>query len=299
MAGESRHSLLQWINDLCQVQYTKVEQCGNGAVYCHVIDSIFLDVPVHKIKLNAKQSYELMANYKILQNAFKDHQIDKVVTNHLGGTVAQTLTLLAQPVPVEKLMNCKMQDNLEFLQWLKKFWDMNFPGGEYDALARRGGTGAGSARSGSSAGVRPAGRSPVTTTSAPPARAGAAATTASRRSGPAAGSARTGSGVGVRPSNASSSNNDAAVQQLTSQMEEMRVSVDGLEKERDFYFNKLREIEILIGARLETEDETMTETEKNLLLEIQQILYSTEEGFEVPDVEEEDGLQHEDDLETF
>lgn len=44
----------------------------------------------------------------------------------------------------------------------------------------------------------------------------------------------------------------------------------------DFYFNKLRDIEILIGARLETEDETMTETEKNLLLEMQQILYSTE-----------------------
>lgn len=30
-----------------------------------------------------------------------------------------------------------MQDNLEFLQWLKKYWDMNFPGGEYDAVARR------------------------------------------------------------------------------------------------------------------------------------------------------------------
>ena len=30
-----------------------------------------------------------------------------------------------------------MQDNLEFVQWLKKFWNENFPGGEYDAMSRR------------------------------------------------------------------------------------------------------------------------------------------------------------------
>jgi RP/EB family microtubule-associated protein len=29
-----------------------------------------------------------------------------------------------------------MQDNLEFLQWLKKFWDANWDGTEYDAAGR-------------------------------------------------------------------------------------------------------------------------------------------------------------------
>lgn len=33
---------------------------------------------------------------------------------------------------------------------------------------------------------------------------------------------------------------DAALQALTAQMTEMKVSVEGLEKERDFYFNKVR-----------------------------------------------------------
>lgn len=33
---------------------------------------------------------------------------------------------------------------------------------------------------------------------------------------------------------------DAAVQALTSQMNEMKLNVEGLEKERDFYFNKVR-----------------------------------------------------------
>jgi len=34
-----------------------------------------------------------------------------------------------------------MQDNLEFTQWLKKFWDANWSGEEYDAIGRRGGQG--------------------------------------------------------------------------------------------------------------------------------------------------------------
>lgn len=40
---------------------------------------------------------------------------------------------------MDKLIKCKMQDNLEFLQWLKKYWDAHFPGGEYDPVARRNG----------------------------------------------------------------------------------------------------------------------------------------------------------------
>jgi RP/EB family microtubule-associated protein len=43
-------------------------------------------------------------------------------------------------------MKCKFQDNLEFMQWVKRFWDQNFPGGNYDAAQRRRG-GAPSAKS--------------------------------------------------------------------------------------------------------------------------------------------------------
>jgi RP/EB family microtubule-associated protein len=38
-------------------------------------------------------------------------------------------------------MKCKFQDNLEFMQWVKRFWDQNFPGGGYDAVQRRKGGG--------------------------------------------------------------------------------------------------------------------------------------------------------------
>jgi hypothetical protein len=39
--GESRSELLAWLNELLQINYTKVEQCGTGAAYCQVLDSIY------------------------------------------------------------------------------------------------------------------------------------------------------------------------------------------------------------------------------------------------------------------
>ena len=42
--GESRTELLAWLNDLAQLGYTKVEQCGSGAAHCVIMDSIFRDV---------------------------------------------------------------------------------------------------------------------------------------------------------------------------------------------------------------------------------------------------------------
>ncbi|CAO0794427.1 unnamed protein product [Mucor circinelloides] len=77
--GESRTELLAWLNDLLQTRYTKVEQAGTGAAYCQIFDSIYGDVPVSKVKFEAKLEYEYVGNYKILQNVFKKHKVDKVV----------------------------------------------------------------------------------------------------------------------------------------------------------------------------------------------------------------------------
>ena len=42
-------------------------------------------------------------------------------------------------IPVEKLVKGRFQDNFEFVQWFKKFFDANYDGHEYDAVAERGG----------------------------------------------------------------------------------------------------------------------------------------------------------------
>lgn len=40
-------------------------------------------------------------------------------------------------IPVERLVKCKFQDNLEFLQWIKQYWSTNYQGQVYDAVGRR------------------------------------------------------------------------------------------------------------------------------------------------------------------
>lgn len=42
-----------------------------------------------------------------------------------------------QIIPIEKLVKGKFQDNFEFLQWFYKFYQANYDGTEYDALAAR------------------------------------------------------------------------------------------------------------------------------------------------------------------
>ena len=57
--------------------------------------------------------------------------------------------------------------------------------------------------------------------------------------------------------------------------------VEGLEKERDFYFGKLRDIEILLQA--------YAGPEKELSKQIFDILYATEDDFVIADGEGEVG----------
>lgn len=40
-------------------------------------------------------------------------------------------------MPIDKLVKGRFQDNFEFLQWFKKFFDANYGGTEYDAVAQR------------------------------------------------------------------------------------------------------------------------------------------------------------------
>ncbi|KAL7792487.1 microtubule associated protein [Trichoderma ceciliae] len=243
--GESRQELLNWLNSLLQLNMTKVEQCGTGAALCQVFDSIFMDVPMSKVKFNVSGDYAYIQNFKVLQNTFLKHQVDK-------------------PIPVEQLVKCKMQDNLEFLQWTKKFWDLNFPDHDYDAVARRKG------------GALPA------SSGAP--RAAAVSSSASARRGGVTPS------TGPRLAKAAPGPATAALQAENATLKE---TVTGLERERDFYFSKLRDIELLIQQAVE-EDPELEKQEDGLIKHIQTILYSTEEGFEIP--AETEGL---DDQETF
>jgi len=145
-----------------------------------------------------------------------------------------------------------MQDNLEFLQWSKRYWDQYFPGGDYDALARRKG----------------AGGPPAASTPAPSASRTSGAGSAARRANPqpTAGAARSKVGGGA---------SSATVAENT----QLKQTVEGLERERDFYFSKLRDIELLVQQAVE-QDPEIEKDENGLIRLVQAILYSTEVSLE-------------------
>ncbi|KAG0299736.1 hypothetical protein BGZ98_009801 [Dissophora globulifera] len=249
--SESRAELVAWVNELLDINYTKVEQLGSGAAYAQIMDTIYGDIPMARVKFASKHEYEYLGNYKVLQNSFLQHKIDK-------------------SIPTERLMKCKMQDNLEFTQWLKKFWDLNYPGTEYDPVARRGGAGD----------VQNAAANRSASTPVKRAVNNGANRSVSGRSGLSGGNS----------SFRKTSPDQTVVLNLQKELQEERNTVVALEKERDFYFGKLRDIEVMIQQDLDRSPEM---ADSPILKEIQAVLYSTEDGFEIPQEEEGQGAPEE------
>uniref|UniRef100_A0A2K6EPY3 Microtubule-associated protein RP/EB family member 1 n=1 Tax=Propithecus coquereli TaxID=379532 RepID=A0A2K6EPY3_PROCO len=201
----SRHDMLAWINESLQLNLTKIEQLCSGAAYCQFMDMLFPgSIALKKVKFQAKLEHEYIQNFKILQAGFKRMGVDKII-------------------PVDKLVKGKFQDNFEFVQWFKKFFDANYDGKDYDPVA---------ARQGQETAVAPSLVAPALN----------------------------------KPKKPLSSSSAVNVLKLT---------VEDLEKERDFYFGKLRNIE-LICQENEGENDPV-------LQRIVDILYATDEGFVIPD----------------
>jgi len=103
-----KNVLLAWLNDFFAAGYLKVEQMSNGAMACQIMDAIYPGkVALNKVNFDARTQPESVANFKVLQALFDKEQIPKYVD-------------------VSKLLNAKFQDNLEFLQWLKQYFDKNY-----------------------------------------------------------------------------------------------------------------------------------------------------------------------------
>ena len=228
-----RGELISWINDTFQLSVNKVEQCATGAVYCQIIDAIFPGtVSMAKVKWGAKHDYEFVENYKVLQQAFAKNEIKRYID-------------------VDKLVKAKYQDNLEFLQWLKRYHDINCNGEGYDAVGRRKGQDLYYILGGDKIGGPTAGKAnKIPVKSSAPIKSsigvGLKASGTTSTSKVAATGASTGPKVGggaVKKTDAAGSDN---VKHLQSEIHDMKLNMDTLEKERDFYFGKLRDIEMLL-----------------------------------------------------
>ncbi|CAJ0968037.1 unnamed protein product [Ranitomeya imitator] len=187
-----------------------------------------------------------------------------------------------QIIPVERLVKGKFQDNFEFVQWFKKFFDANYDGKEYDPmLARQGQDVAPPPNPGDQVFNKPK----KTIISSVPQRT---SPTGPKTMQPPARLQNSSHPIKRNPpiTRNGGSELDSQITELNQQLMELKLTVDGLEKERDFYFSKLRDIELICQ---EHESENV-----GVLSKIIDILYATEEGFAPPDDDENDELQAED-----
>ncbi|KAL9243227.1 hypothetical protein vseg_017139 [Gypsophila vaccaria] len=233
-----RNEILQWINKNLQLNLSKVEEAASGAVQCQLMDMTFPGVvPMHKVNFDGKTEYEFIQNYKVLQDVFSKLKIDK-------------------HIDVNKLVKARPLDNLEFLQWLKRYCD-SVNGGimneNYDPVERR-------SKNGKDRSVKTCQKS---------------SKSLQTNNMHNFGSDR----VGVRKTSGNkqakgSSSPDGVdyeeqVESLSQEINDLKLSVDVLEKERDFYFGKLRDVEILCQAsELESQP---------IAVAIKKILYAADE----------------------
>jgi RP/EB family microtubule-associated protein len=77
--------------------------------------------------------------------------------------------------------------------------------------------------------------------------------------------------------------------ELQNEVANLRSMTDAAIGERDFYFGKLRDVEILMQTRnlVLEKGETLSDDLKDMLASLEKILYATAEGFEVPAEDEQ------------
>ncbi|KAI3922409.1 hypothetical protein MKX01_006098 [Papaver californicum] len=239
-----RTEILAWINSTLHLNISKVEEAASGAIHCQLMDSVHPGiVPMHKVNFDAKNEYDMINNYKVLQDVFNKLKINK-------------------NIEVSKLVKKRPLDNLEFMQWMKRYCD-SVSGGlmmnSYNPLERRE-----ACKGGKEVGKK-------------------TAQTHQTSSRPSTAPSKSQSAHNTRRNDGSSNNTNPTVKvarptssgglAYDEKITELKLSVDSLEKERDFYFAKLRDIELLCQCP-EIEDLPVVGA-------IQRILYAADESASV------------------
>ena len=155
---------------------------------------------------------------------------------------------------VDRLIKGKYQDNLEFMQWFKRFFELSVSEKptDYDANAQRA-----KGKGGSSYNLAKSGKGGVSGVAKVTAAAGSKSTKPSTTAASSKKTSTTTSSTATTTTRSTGANkktapanNSVALQQqvgsLTALSAELQVELSGIEKERDFYFEKLRDIEVML-----------------------------------------------------
>ena len=266
----SRSELLQWVNTNFNQHISKIEELSTGAVFCQIFHNCMPgSLKISKVNFQAKHNYESISNFKLLQEAFIKNSVKK-------------------NIEIEKLVRGKCQDNLEFLQWMKRFFDGNLAGkvevrnvtpnarsrvltdrNRVDRV-RNSDKSVDSVRNLNDikevtqdlTGFKEAAVKKAGARKAAGLEVGKVETKLCEKVGNAKGKAKAKAKEGIE---GNGSLNGPSHEFKDVESEKSRIAVDILQKERDFYFEKLREIELLVGG--------FEEQDHVLVRKLQAILY--------------------------
>lgn len=101
-AMQSKKDLLTWLNQILDCPITKIEELGKGIHYNLLFYNLDRQYPLRLMNKNAKTESEYLKNLKICQ----DYMTKQNIVAYF---------------PLTKICKCKLQDNLEFIQWFYKF----------------------------------------------------------------------------------------------------------------------------------------------------------------------------------
>lgn len=240
-----RKEIMDFINTTLDLRLNKVEDTASGCVACQLLDILYPNtILMNKVNWSANKDFEYVANYKILQTGFTKLHIDR-------------------HIDVDRLISGKYMDNLEFMQWFKRYYELNNGDNtDYDCKGQRGKGKGGAAMSSSSnakpssvpvavktiasTGTKPVGK--VTTTTKPstaPSTTTAHAPPAVKKSASVltAPTSKTTTAINKFDDAVHTTALNKEIETLKNNNEEtqrafadLRGEMDGLEKERDFYF---------------------------------------------------------------
>lgn len=264
----SRGELLDWLNSLLDLHYTKVEEVSNGAAFCQILDVLYPgQIKLHNVNYNATTEPEIISNYKIIQSIFTREHIER-------------------NLPVQELSKGKPMVALQILQWFKPFFDEHYNGGEYDGQGRRDETrcanpGERKGRKATKKTTTSMAKVPPQTVSRPTRQAqtsfattpytnhaqNTAHNTTTRRTSM--------NRAGMTPAPYSSASVQQQINKMKEKVEELKGDNKILLEERDFYYQKLQSVEALCQQR----------EGSDLASKVLEILYQTDEerGFVSPD----------------
>ncbi|ORD99694.1 MARE1 [Hepatospora eriocheir] len=90
--------LINWVNKL-NIKISTIEDVGKGEILCLIINKYYPDkLPIDKIRLNPRSQNDYLYNLSLVKSFFNSMNIRLLI-------------------PISKMINLRLQDNLEILQY--------------------------------------------------------------------------------------------------------------------------------------------------------------------------------------